>query len=226
MTWIALGVGYLLICLPIHALALRGPKRNGDPKRNKTSDPQWPQLTGRARHQGMLWMIVSFVCSGYLMGAVMTLWVTNVQDFGHSATMAAAAGAVIDPFKTVGRFLEMLASRALYPMATYALSLSLMLSGFGVLLVFGLTVPGLMIAAALYGMGDGLMTIARATMPLALFGRAGYGAPGLDFLCANERKCLRTFCLCVDHRSLRRLVVLRGHGVLPVPRSCLLPVDP
>ena len=43
-------------------------------------------------------------------------------------------------------------------------------------MVFGFTVPGLLIAAALYGMGDGIKTIARGTLPLALFGLDGYGA--------------------------------------------------
>jgi hypothetical protein len=124
----------------------------------------------------MLWMVISFVCSGYIMGAVMALWVTNVQDLGHSAALAALAGAVIGPFKTVGRFFEMLVSRNLYPRVTYALSLGLMFSGFLVLLTGGITVPGLMIAAALYGMGDGIKTIARGTLPLALFGAKGYGA--------------------------------------------------
>ncbi len=56
-------------------------------------------------------MVISFLLSGYLIGAVMTLWVTNVQDLGHSAAMAALAGAVIGPFKTVGRFFEMMITR-------------------------------------------------------------------------------------------------------------------
>jgi MFS family permease len=58
---------------------------------------------------------------------------------------------------------------------TYALSLGLMFSGFLVLLTVGFTLPGLMLAAALYGMGDGIKTIARGTLPLALFGAKGYG---------------------------------------------------
>ena len=170
----ALGFMLLVTCTPIHFLALRGAETiPGSPPRSPR--PNWPELTGALRRQGMLWMVISFVCSGYIMGAVMALWVTNVQDLGHSAAMAALAGAVIGPFKTVGRFFEMLVSRNLYPRVTYALSLGLMFSGFLVLLAGGITVPGLMIAAALYGMGDGIKTIARGTLPLALFGAKGYG---------------------------------------------------
>lgn len=174
-TWIVLGLIVLIVCVPIHFLVLNGPTR--DPE-SSSNDPQqdWPELEGQARRRGMFWMVVSFVFSGYLMGAVMTLWVTNVQDLGHTAVLAAWAGAVIGPFKTVGRFLEMLISRNLYPLVTYALAIGLMFSGFLILLTVGFTVVGVVLAAAVYGMGDGIKTIARGTLPLALFGQKGYGA--------------------------------------------------
>ena len=174
-TWIILGAVYLCVATPIHFFVLRHPEGRTGTKQ-ATAGHDWPELTGPARRRGMLWMIVSFVFSGYLMGAVMTLWVTNVEDLGHTAAIAALAGAVIGPFKTVGRFFEMFVSRALYPLMTYGLSLCLMLSGFLIILAFGFTVPGLLLAAAVYGMGDGIKTIARGTLPLALFGHKGYGA--------------------------------------------------
>ena len=174
-TWVVLGCALLLTCVPILFYTLRGMEiMPGSPPRSPR--PNWPELAGPLRKQGMLWMVISFVCSGYIMGAVMTLWVTNVQDLGHSATMAALAGALIGPFKTVGRFFEMVVSRNLYPRVTYALSLGLMFAGFLVVLGVGFTLPGLMLAAALYGMGDGIKTIASGTLPLALFGAKGYGA--------------------------------------------------
>lgn len=174
-TWVILGLSALLVCTPIHFAVLRGPERRPDAP-TPANAPHWPELAGPARRRGMVWMVISFIFSGYVMGAVMTLWVTNVQDLGHTAAMAALAGAVIGPFKTVGRFFEMLVSRTMYPLATYALSLGLMLSGFVVLLTIGFTLPGVILAAALYGMGDGIKTIARGTLPLALFGAKGYGA--------------------------------------------------
>lgn len=173
--WVILGGTYLLLCVPLHWFSLGGQERDLEAPSHK-KPLEWPELTGAMRKRGMIWMVVSFVFSGYLMGAVMTLWVTNVQDLGHSAAMAALAGAVIGPFKTVGRFLELLISRNLYPLITYMLALGLMLAGFLTLLAIGFTVPGVVLAAALYGMGDGIKTIARGTLPLALFGHKGYGA--------------------------------------------------
>jgi len=174
-TWTILGIAYLVVSLPIHGLVLRGAERDPD-RPQKTQGPSWPELQGEARKRGMLWMVISFIFSGYLMGAVMTLWVTNVQDLGHSAAIAALAGAVIGPFKTVGRFFEMLITRNMHPLNTYLLALSLQFGGFAVLLSVGYTMPGILIAAAIYGMGDGIKTIVRGTLPLALFGHKGFGA--------------------------------------------------
>lgn len=174
-SWVILGIATLLISVPLHYYGLRGPLRDLDAPKQATS-VDWPELRGEARKRGMFWMVVSFLFSGYLIGAVMTLWVTNVQDLGHSAALAAIAGAVIGPFKTVGRFFEMVVSRNMYPLVTYIMAMGLMLSGFVTLLIVGFTVPGIMLAAALYGMGDGIKTIARGTLPLALFGQRGYGA--------------------------------------------------
>lgn len=174
-TWTILGVMVLVTCVPIHFTVLGGPQRRVEESAGD-AQPDWPQLQGLARRRGMLWMVVSFVFSGYLMSAVMTLWVTNVQDLGHTAAIAAIAGAVIGPFKTIGRLFEMLVSRNLYPLFTYALAMGLLLSGFLTILTLGFTLPGIILGAALYGMGDGIKTIARGTLPLALFGQKGYGA--------------------------------------------------
>lgn len=173
-SWQILGLLILIICTPIHAFVLRGNHRDLEVGNAKIAN-DWPELQGSHRLLGQFWMTTSFIFSGYLMGAVMTLWVTNVQDLGHSAAMAALAGAVIGPFKSVGRFFEMLVSRNMYPLMTYALSIGLMAAGFVVLLSAGFTVVGVLCAAALYGMGDGIKTIARGTLPLALFGPRGFG---------------------------------------------------
>lgn len=173
-TWIVLGAMVLCLCTPIHFCVLAGPQKDPEAPSRASSKP-WPELQGQDRKRGMLWMLISFIFSGYLMGAIMTLWVTNVQDLGHSAAVAALAGAVIGPFKTVGRGFEMLVSRNLYPLMTYALSMGLMMAGFVAILSLGFTYAGILIGAALYGMGDGIKTIARGTLPLALFGAKGYG---------------------------------------------------
>jgi len=224
-TWVILGFSALLICTPIHFFVLRGPEREADSPKPDNA-PDWPELTGHLRKQAMLWMVVSFIFSGYLMGAVMTLWVTNVQDLGHTAAMAAFAGAVIGPFKTVGRFFEMMVSRSMYPLVTYALSLGLMFSGFVVLLIFGFTLTGLLVYVNwTSACGRTLRNGRRDQNHRARY--PAFGAircqrlrrtTGVDLLRANGDQRLRPFCFCMDHTNLRRLVVFCCHG--PVSLLC------
>ncbi len=174
-SWLVLGATVLLVCVPVHWFALAGSLRETQ-KDDPAQQPDWPVLTGRMRGRALVWMVVSFVCSGYIGGALMALWVNNAQELGHTAAAVAIAGAIIGPFKTVGRGFEMLIGRNLHPMATYLLSLTLMGTGFAVLLGFGFSFVGILVFAALYGMGNGIQTIARGTLPLALFGARDYGA--------------------------------------------------
>jgi len=93
-TWVVMGVALGVVCVPIHFWALRGPQKDHDAPQSR-NDTDWPELAEQDRMRGMLWMVLSFVFTGYIMGAIMSLWVVNVQDLGHSAGIAALAGAVI-----------------------------------------------------------------------------------------------------------------------------------
>ncbi|MBB3993076.1 putative MFS family arabinose efflux permease [Sulfitobacter undariae] len=175
-TWMVLGGIMLLVCVPIHWLCLSGTVRGPSEKVQADVREDWPELPTDQRLRGMVWMVLSFVLSGYVMGALMTLWVTNVESLGHSAAVAAFAGAVIGPAKTLGRALELWFGRNLHPLTTSYVSLALILVGFSALLGFGTTLTGLLFFAFFFGMGDGIKTITRGTLPLALFGAKGYGA--------------------------------------------------
>jgi len=50
-----------------------------------------------------------------------------------------------------------------------------LLAGFALLALLGLSVMAAAAFAVMFGMANGLITIARGAVPLALFGAAGYG---------------------------------------------------
>jgi hypothetical protein len=146
------------------------------------------------------------------MGALMSLWVSNVEALGHSVAVAVTAGALIGPAKTAGRFFELIFGRELHPLITSFISLGLMMIGFSILLGFGATFAGLMVFAVLYGMGDGIKTITMGTLPLALFGPEGFGAR-LGWI-AYVREFLKPFFIRLDHRGLWRLDIIFCHGAV------------
>jgi hypothetical protein len=52
----------------------------------------------------------------------------------------------------------------------------MLLAGFGLMAIAGLSPPAAAAFMVMFGMANGLITIARGTVPLALFGASGYGA--------------------------------------------------
>jgi MFS family permease len=97
---------------------------------------------------------------------------------GGSAATALAAGALIGPSQVGARLVEFGLLRRLDPLVMTRLAAATHPLGALVLLLGGAALAPVtaMVFAVLHGAGNGMLTIARGTLPLALFGAAGYGA--------------------------------------------------
>jgi MFS family permease len=91
-------------------------------------------------------------------------------------TMAAAvtAGAFMGPAQVAGRLLEFGALQRLSPVVTARMAALGPLLAVAALMVLGL--PAAIPFALLHGAGNGILTISKGTLPLALMGPKGYGA--------------------------------------------------
>lgn len=93
---------------------------------------------------------------------------------GATLAAAVAAGTLVGPAQVAGRLLEFGLLRRWHPLLSARLAALGPPLGMGALLVFGL--PAAAPFALLHGAGNGIITIAKGTLPLALFGAQGYGA--------------------------------------------------
>ena len=93
---------------------------------------------------------------------------------GATLTAAVAAGTLVGPAQVGGRLLEFGFLRKLHPLFSARLAALGPPLGMGALLAFGL--PAAVPFALLHGAGNGIITIAKGTLPLAIFGAQGYGA--------------------------------------------------
>ncbi|TIW59347.1 MAG: MFS transporter, partial [Mesorhizobium sp.] len=96
---------------------------------------------------------------------------TILQASGMALAAAVGLGALVGPAQVSARAVEMVIARYHHPIWTKFASVSFVGIGIGALLV---GVPVVPVALAFYGAGIGLETIARGTLPLALFGATGY----------------------------------------------------
>ena len=92
---------------------------------------------------------------------------------GTSASAAIAAAALVGPAQVAARLVEFGLMRRLHPLASARFATLLHPAGAAALALFG--GPAAVAFTMLHGAGNGMLTIAQGTLPLALFGPAGYG---------------------------------------------------
>ena len=94
-----------------------------------------------------------------------------LESRGLTLATAVALGTLVGPSQVGARFFEMLVSRYHHPIWTKIASVSLVAIG---LLLLWLNIPFIPLCLVSHGAGIGLESIARATLPLALFGATDY----------------------------------------------------
>ena len=97
-----------------------------------------------------------------------------LEAAGASTVQAVAAGALIGPSQVGARVLEASFMKRFHPMVSARLSVALHPIGAAVLGVFGAAIASVPFTI-LHGAGGGFLTIARGTVPLAIFGAENYG---------------------------------------------------
>ncbi|HWK45761.1 MAG TPA: MFS transporter [Stellaceae bacterium] len=93
--------------------------------------------------------------------------------WGVSPAAAVGAAALVGPAQVAARLVEFGMLRRVSPLASARLASALHPIGAACFAVLG--APGAIAFALLHGAGNGMLTIARGTLPLALFGAGGYG---------------------------------------------------
>ncbi|MFD1702613.1 MFS transporter [Methylopila henanensis] len=124
------------------------------------------------RERGTFWLLaVILMANGAVQTTVSVHLLTILQAQGIALAAAVAIGALIGPSQVGARLVEMLVGDRLHPTATLACAGALVAVGV-VLLAFGAGPAA--VAVVLYAAGNGVWSIARGTVPLALFGAERY----------------------------------------------------
>ena len=114
-----------------------------------------------------------FASTWFVTGAMAAHLPRLLEIAGASTTAAIAAAALVGPAQVAVRLVEIGALRMVHPLVSACLAALLHPIGAVILAVVG---SGAITAfAVLHGAGNGLLTIAKGTVPLAIFGPVGYG---------------------------------------------------
>lgn len=132
-----------------------------------------PRLPAPGERRAYLLLAGLLVVSGTIFGLVSVHLLTLLQARGETLAAAVSLGAMVGPSQVAARVLEMAGRGRHHPLWT--LRAAVVLIGAGVCLLAFDAFP-IVVAIVLYGAGNGVFSIARGTVPLALFGPDTYAA--------------------------------------------------
>jgi predicted MFS family arabinose efflux permease len=171
-TWAAL---HLLLGLPLNALLPKALPAHTPPSRADSAvgaPPAQPAVRRPVLTAALLAYV--FAATWFISTSMATHLPQLLQAAGATLAVAVGAGALVGPAQVAGRLLEFGLLRRVHPMGSARLAALAHPLGAALLLVVG--APAALVFALLHGAGNGIMTIAKGTLPLALFGHQGYGA--------------------------------------------------
>jgi MFS family permease len=162
----------LAVALPVYLFLLPRELRRPPIEPVKTGSPTLgvrPAVTPRG---GIFLLLATTITLASVISTVMSVHLlTILQSKGLALAAAVNLGALVGPSQVTARTIEMLIARFHHPIWTKIAATSLVTAGLAALWVGEPIIP---LALVLYGAGIGLESIARGTLPLAVFGPERY----------------------------------------------------
>ncbi len=114
-----------------------------------------------------------FAATAFVTGAMASQLPRLLVTGGASEAAAIAAGALVGPAQVAARLIEFGLLRAIHPV--WSARIAAVMHPLGAAALGLLGPAGIAPFALLHGAGNGMITIAKGTLPLAIFGPVGYG---------------------------------------------------
>ena len=167
----------LLACVaaPLHALALPRERFATAPPSPVLSPEQKPAAFLPAHGAAFILVAAGFAAYAFVPSALSAQLLAIFKRFGLTPDTVVAIGMLFGPSQVLARIVELSFGRHLHPLWMARSAVGLLVIAFALLAILPFSVAAAAAFAVLYGMANGLLTIARGTVPLALFGAAGYG---------------------------------------------------
>ncbi len=218
---------HLLLCLPIHLRLRPGPMPASVGSTPETAPtPAWSSegLPEAQRGRAAVLLSTIFGLTWFISTAMAAHLPALLLAQGLPLATALLLGSLIGPAQVAGRLAEYGLLRHLHPLLSARIAGAL--HPLGALLFLGLGTPVGAVFTLLHGAGNGVLTIAQGTLPLALFGTQGYGLrQGLLMVPARFAQAAAPFLfgLALEHAGAQALWLSCGLGLCCVVALWLLP---
>jgi MFS family permease len=163
------------LAAPLHAFALPRQRAEPEPRPGASVQPALPPVPLPAKSRALLLVVAAFAAYAFVPSGLSAHLLAIFSRHGIDPSTAVVIGALFGPSQVTARICEFAFGRNVHPLWVVRFALAVLLGAFALLAAFGFSVATAAAFAILFGAANGLVTIARGTVPLALFGAAGYG---------------------------------------------------
>jgi MFS family permease len=159
---------HLTLGLPLNRFLIPRAAPADAPRPHGAKEPE-----GSIFNRPMLLMAIAFAITWFVSTAMAAHLPALLEKAGASRTMAITAAALVGPAQVAARILEFTLLQRIHPLLSARMASVTHTIGAVAFLAVG--TPAAYFFALLHGAGNGVMTIAKGTLPLVIFGSAGYG---------------------------------------------------
>jgi MFS family permease len=166
------------VAAPLHALALprRPEAATGTPTAGASiAASSQGSVTQLPHGFGFILVVIAFAAYAFIPSALSAHLLAILQRAGIETATAVAIGALFGPAQVAARFGEFAFAGGLHPLHIARAALVMSVCAFLLLAAAGISASTAAAFSVMFGLSNGLATIARGTVPLALFGASGYG---------------------------------------------------
>lgn len=192
---------------------LSGDVRQKDPSKSHPIDDSAANDT-RSQRLASFALAFVFAATWFISTAMAAHLPRLLQAGGATLGTAVMVGALIGPAQVAARILEFGLLRKVHPLLSARIAAALHPAG---ALAFGIAgAPAAALFGVLHGAGNGILTIAKGTLPLVIFGPSGYGhRQGMLMVPARIAQAFAPwlFGLCLDVFGARALWLSSSLGV-------------
>ena len=178
-TLILFAVINLIVCLPLHwfGLARRESSEHAIvPAAGRPESPDGPPLEGRVRSLAIALFALIMSLNGYVFGVISVQLVPLLEAAGLATAAAVWVASLKGVAQFGGRVVEIVFGRNLRAITVGRVAVGILPPSLMLLLAGTGSLPLVVAFTLLMGASQGVITIVRGAVPLALFGARGYGA--------------------------------------------------
>ncbi|MBX9778096.1 MAG: MFS transporter [Xanthobacteraceae bacterium] len=173
-TYVVYAAVLALVAAPLHAFAL--PRTRAEPPLPAAALATPSAQVLPPHGWAFIMVVTAFAAYAFVPSGLSAHLLAIFKRAGIDAATVVTIGALFGPAQVLARICELAFAGGVHPLVVARLAVGTLLAAFALMVALGVSPLVAACFMMMFGMANGLITIARGAVPLVLFGPVGYGA--------------------------------------------------